>query len=133
LIDNRDIVRSYLLLGSLVHPRMIVDERKILANVNEFLLKVDGDINQNQRNGKLNRLSIGKPESINDTLYKVPIQLSISFDDKDALLSFLGNVEKRVPSNPVISVLYVIDQITYDIINYNDKQEVMISMTAYYY
>jgi hypothetical protein len=57
----------------------------------------------------------------------------VTFDTKDALLSFIDNVEKRVLSDSNYRVLYKIDKVNYDIANYTTQQEVDIDMNAYYY
>jgi hypothetical protein len=49
------------------------------------------------------------------------------------LLSFVDNVEKRVLSDENYRVLYKIDKVNYDIVNYVTQQQVDIDLNAYYY
>jgi hypothetical protein len=61
------------------------------------------------------------------------LKLSIVFDNKDSLLSFLSNVETRILPDAQYRVLYKIDKVSYDIANYTEQQSVDIDLNAYYY
>jgi hypothetical protein len=63
----------------------------------------------------------------------VPVKLSVDFADKDAFLSFVDNVEKKILSDAQYRVLYKIIDVSYDITHYQEKQTVDISLNAYYY
>ena len=86
-----------------------------------------------EKNGSINKIIIWDKQRFNDTLYYVPIELSITFDDKDWLLSFINNVEKRVPEKHDLRLLYKISKIMYDVVNYDKTQEATIYMYLYYY
>lgn len=86
-----------------------------------------------EKNGTINKIVIGDTEQFNDTLYYVPIELSITFDNKDWLLSFINNVEQRVPELQDLRLLYKISKITYDVVDYDQPQETTINMNLYYY
>jgi hypothetical protein len=63
----------------------------------------------------------------------VPIELKITFNDKDGLLSFIDNVEKKIPNDQDLRILYKIDKITYDIVNYDQPQDSSVFMYLYFY
>lgn len=86
-----------------------------------------------EKNGTINKIVIWDKERFNETLYYVPIELTITFDNKDWLLSFINNVEKRVPEDQDLRLLYKISKITYDVVNYDQPQETVINMNLYYY
>jgi hypothetical protein len=63
----------------------------------------------------------------------VPVQLDITFDDKESLLAFINNIEKYVPVDDSIRVLYKIDRITYDVVNSDEPQDTTVYMNLYYF
>ena len=130
LRNNFSFARSYIQLNNLTDPKMAVNEKILLANINEYLLR---DPVTKIKNGLINKIAIGEPKQFFWNLYYVPLQLNITFDTKDVLLSFIDNVEKRVLSDEEYRVLYKIDKVNYDIANYTTQQEVDITMNAYYY
>ena len=132
--NNFSVVRSYLLLSEIDNEKMLLDEKKILANIDSFLLKID-PLNPYvaATNWILNKISIWEKQRFNENLYFVPIELSIVFNDKTWLLSFIDNVEKKIPSDPDLRLLYKIDKITYDIVNYDQAQDSSIFMYLYFY
>lgn len=132
--NNFSVVRSYLLLGELSNKKMNLDEKKILANIDGFLLKKDSlNSNSTTINGILNKIVIWEKEVFNENLYLVPIELKVTFNDKDGLLSFIDNAEKKIPNDPNFRVLYKIDKITYDIVNYDQAQDSSVFMYLYFY
>ena len=130
LRNNFSFARSYIQLNNLTDPKMFINEKILLANINEYLLK---DPVTQTKNGLINKISIAEPKQFFWNLFYVPLQLNITFDTKDALLSFIDNVEKRVLPDPNYRVLYKIDTINYDIANYATQQKVDIDLNAYYY
>jgi hypothetical protein len=52
------------------------------------------------------------------------ISMSMEFDHKRDLISFLENTEDKV--FVALPVLYVVDTINYDIVNYTERQAVNI-------
>ncbi len=132
--NNFSVVRSYLLLSELSNEKMSLDEKKILANIDWFLLKKDSlNVNSTTMNWTLNKIVIWEKEKFNDNLYFVPIELKITFDDKDGLMSFIDNVEKKIPVQPELRILYKIDKINYDIVNYDQPQDSSVFMYLYFY
>lgn len=193
--DNFSIARSYILLWDMEDNKMEINEKRIIKNIDSFLLKDFGDVDNSDsesmlgtkkdktkdavdgeeksdeesnidesessddenisdeenttddeyhqedestknlwdKNGIINRILIWDKQRFNETLYYVPIELSITFENKDWLLSFINNVEKRVPEEWDLRLLYKISKIAYDVVNYEEEQETTINMYLYYY
>lgn len=127
--NNFWFARSYIQLNNLTDPKMVINEKVLLTNINEYLLKA----NDGSSNGTVSKIAIGEPKSYAGNLRYAPLQLSITFDNKDSLLSFLSNVETRILPDAAFRVLYKIDKVSYDIANYTEKQSVDIDLNAYYY
>ena len=130
LRNNFSFARSYIQLNNLTDPKMFVNEKILLANINEYLLR---DPVTKAKNGLINKIAIGEPKQFFWNLFYVPLQLNVTFNTKDALLSFIDNVEKRVLADANYRVLYKIDKVNYDIANYATQQNVDIDLNAYYY
>ncbi len=130
LRTNFSFARSYIQLNNLTDPKMFINEKILLANINEYLLK---DSVTKTKNGLINRIVIGESKQFFWNLFYVPLKLNITFDTKDTLLSFIDNIEKRVLSDENYRVLYKIDKVNYDIANYVTQQQVDIDLNAYYY
>ena len=64
---------------------------------------------------------------------KVPILIKVTFSDKDDLISFVDNIEKFIISNTEDSILYKIEELSYDIMAYEESQTTDIVLTAYYF
>jgi hypothetical protein len=94
-------------------------------------------ISQNNDNqpkiGKINSISIWKPTVVVSQLYSIPIRLQASFINKDYLLAFIENVDKNVLESKSYRILYKIDEINYNIMEYDQEQLVDIKMNAFYY
>jgi hypothetical protein len=48
-------------------------------------------------------------------------------------LSFIDNVEKKIPLDEDIRMLYKIDKISYDIVNADEMQDASVFMYLYFY
>ncbi len=132
--DNFGTVRSYLLLNDMMDKKMELDEKTILANIDWFLLK-KFPLNEKSRstNWVLNKISIGEKEQFDESLYFVPVELNITFENKEGLLSFIDNVEKKIPTESDLRMLYKIDEINYDIVNSDQVQDANVFMYLYFY
>lgn len=130
LRTNFSFARSYIQLNNLTDPKMAVNEKILLTNINEYLLR---DPITKTKNWLINKIVIGESKDFFWNLFYVPLKINIGFDTKDALLSFVDNVEKRVLADLNYRVLYKIDKVNYDIANYTTQQQVDIDMNAYYY
>jgi len=126
------IARSYLLTYNLNDEKMDIDERKIIENIDAVLLKSDFLANNSITNGTITKISIWD-KVLEDWLYTVPVELDITFENKDALLSFINNVERYIPEDNTLRILYKIDRITYDIVNSDEPQDTVVYMNLYYY
>ena len=132
--SNSWFIKNFLQLGNLYNEKMVVDEKILLTNIAEYLNKLDpNNTNTRTKNGDIKKINIWDPEIFTKNTYKVPIQLLVTFDNKDWLMSFINNVEKNVMTDSFYRVLYKIDEISYNIVDYTKKQDVTIKMTAYYY
>lgn len=133
--ENFWFARSYLQLNNLHDPKMEINEKIILANINEYLLKEIGQNNNESltRIGKITNISIGESKVVVSQLYSIPIRLQASFANKDNLLTFIENVDKNVLEAKSYRILYKIDEINYNIMEYDQEQIVDIKMHAFYY
>lgn len=120
-------VRAFLQLQRNTETKMAFDQKKILANINEYLLKGNGS----QSNGVVTSISFGNlaPMVGVENVVQVPITLTIDFSDKDGLLSFVYNVENTL--SPQYPMLYKINSINYDIVKYQQNQMVTIELIGF--
>ena len=133
LRDNFSFARSFVQLNNLQDPKMEINEKILLANINSFLLRDLSGMWSGGKNGVINSINIGESKPVVKALYSVPVRLNITFENKAMLLSFLDNVEKRVLPDKNYRVLYKIKEVAYDIANYNKQQQVDVYLYAYYY
>lgn len=59
LRTNFSFARSYIQLNNLTDPKMFVNEKILLANINEYLLR---DPATKAKNGLINKIAIGEPK-----------------------------------------------------------------------
>ena len=134
--ENIDVIRYHLQLHSLATNKMVIDERKILKNINEFLLQDDPFREWLSYNGTINSIVIGNGKKIFQWLSSIPVTLGITFTNKDALLSFIDNVENRIfysEGNQTDYALAMnIQSLQYDIVNYQNEQTISIKLSLYY-
>jgi len=96
ITTNLDAVRAYLQLGNLQRSKMEVDESKILKNINEFITQKNILDTKRDYNGIVSSITIDNPESLENNIMKVPVELTITFNSKQDLLTFLSNIENYV-------------------------------------
>lgn len=133
----RKQAQYYLQIGDLSDPKLLVDERSILTNIDLFLLRF-GPNNTPQRTniGDITSVIISDPVAVQGNMYSVNIELVINFPNNQSLINFLNNAENRIIANDTIDlspILYQIQEVQYDITKYNESQDTTIIMTAYYY
>lgn len=137
IMKNLPVIKTYIQLGNLTREKMDVDEAKILKIINEFLTQKDFLSSKRSYNGIVNDIVIGESSTLENNIVKVPLSLRMTFDSKEDLLTFLENVENRVftdgTNNSSVAVLFEIAQIGYDIVNYQESQDVSIDLFAYAY
>ncbi|MCS6982889.1 MAG: hypothetical protein NZL83_01740 [Candidatus Absconditabacterales bacterium] len=135
--NNLSLVRAFAQLQSLDSPKMLIDEGKILKNINEFLLQRDPLERQVMYNGKMRSLSLGEPERIEGLLYKLPVTIDITFQSKDDVFAFLHNIEKRLHYTQEegfqTNLIYHIKDFTYDVLNFQSPQDVRVVLEMFYY
>ena len=127
---------SYLQLHSLYNKKMPVDEKKVLKNLNEYLIKQDIDLTSKARVWDILKISIWDPESVinwDEHLFEVPVDVTIKFTTIWDLTGFLYNVEKKLVDKWEDRILYKIQSISYDVVSREEPQTTDISMLAYYY
>lgn len=125
---------SFLQLHSLHSARMIIDEKKILKNLNDYLIQSGFKKGQDAKNGIIHAIRIGDPvETSTKNFYSVPISFTIEFSTMDNLVSFVHNVERKLIDTAEDRILYKIQSIAYDIVDSKEKQTSNIELTAYYY
>lgn len=129
---NTWLARAYLLTNGMNKTKMDVDERKILESIDTYLVKLEPFLNNSSINWDISRISIWD-KTKEWSLYMVPVQVDITFDDKSYLLSFINNVEKYIPEDENVRMMYKVDKISYDIINSDEVQDTSIYMNLYYY
>lgn len=132
--DNFGFARSYLQLNNLHDAKMEINEKILLANINEYLLKkVSQNKDDIEKIWKINSISLWESKVVMSQLYSIPIRLEASFANKDYLLTFIENVDKNVLEAKSYRILYKIDEINYNIMEYDEEQVVDIKMHAFYY
>lgn len=127
---------SYLQLHSLYNKKMPVDEKKVLRNLNEYLIKQDIMWGSRTRVWDILKISIGDPRSVkrgDDHFFQVPVDITIEFSTIGDLTGFLYNVEKKMVNKWEDRILYKIQSVSYDIIASDQPQVTDIKMLAYYY
>lgn len=144
---------SYLQLHSLYNKKMPVDEKVVLKNLNEYLIKQDISWLEKEKVWEILRIEIWDPEIIwyrtkesptwnpDDPVkvesipnfFAVPVDTKIEFWNVDELVGFLSNIEKKMIENGDDRILYKIQSVSYDIITNDEPQITDISMIAYYY
>ena len=127
---------SYLQLHSLYNKKMPVDEKKVLKNLNEYLIKQDITWGSKTKVWDILKISIWDPQAVNngdDHFFEVPVDVTVEFTTIGDLTWFLYNVEKKLVDKWEDRILYKIQSVSYDIISSNEPQVTDISMLAYYY
>lgn len=141
LRDNLDVIKAFIQIGNLYDAKMLIDEKSLLMNLDAFMTKRRNEEGKPtiQSNGQIQELVIGDPSKISQELYQVPVDIVVTFPDSDELMSFITNTEDKIIADiqtevfKSTPVLYRINELAYDIVNYQEEQEVTIKMIAYYY
>lgn len=134
--DALSVPVSYIQLHSLYNKKMPVDEKRVLKNLNEYLIKQDIVSWGKDRVWDILSISIWDPQQVNpwdDHFFKVTVDVEIEFQNIWDLTGFLHNVEKKLIENGEDRILYKIQTVSYDIVTNNEPQITHISMMAYYY
>lgn len=139
---------SFLQLQSLYSEKMSVDEKKVLRNLNEYLIKQDISGMSRDKVWEILKISIGETQEwgmikVKDAwsdnireipaFFNVPVEVTIEFNTIDDLVEFLYNVEKKIIDESNDRILYKIQSVSYDIVSNDEPQITDIAMIAYYY
>ncbi len=129
LMPHLTLLRNYIILDRLQAEKMDFDQRVVLKSISEFLVKSAGG----GVNGQVEAINFSAPTVVDPalSLYKLPFNLTIEFPSKSMLLAFLSNVDTKV--NFEFPILYAVDSVSYDAMEYENAQTVLVSMWAYYY
>lgn len=119
--------RAFLQLQKNDGQKMEFDQKKILANINEYLLK----LSNGQPNGLVTSIVFGAVAPVvgSETLVQIPITMTVDFADKNGLLSFVYNVENMISAQ--FPMLYRLTSVNYDIVKYEQNQTVTIELVGY--
>lgn len=127
--------RSYLQLGTLKSEKMEINEKKILKNLDQYLIRHNPSETSSARNGEILSIEIGSGKLIDETsqFFQTPIVVKVVFNSKDDLVSFVDNIEKYIISEPEDRILYHIEEVSYDMMAYDESQETELKLNAYYF
>ncbi len=138
IMKQKQAVKWYVQIGSLEREKMDIDEGKILKSINEFLLESSlSSIEERTYNGVVTNITIGEKNELENHIIQAPINLTITFNSQNNLVDFLTNLEDRIfysQANGLNdSILYEVQQINYDIVNYDEAQDVEVILNVYAY
>jgi len=145
LSGDLNVVISYLQMGNLGSEKMGVDEQKVLKNLDRYLTRNTPGDALSVQNGTIWGIHIGEPQVVKHIsvwggnnkrefdLNKVALEAQIAFDNKDDLITFVDNIEQYIITEKEDRILYTIDEVTYDIMQYDEKQTAKVALTAYYF
>lgn len=133
--SNLPAAIAYLQLGNLNSDKMGIDEKKILKNLDQYLIRNNPSDAISSKNGDIQSISIGEEKLINpeSKFYELPISIKVTFSNKDDLISFVDNIEKYIILAPEDRILYKIQGVSYDMAAYEEEQETEIELQAYYF
>ena len=124
--------KNYIEADTLDRAKMTIDEKKIIANMDLYLLR-DNDSSEAIKPyiATLSNITMDEPVQVEGDLRKVPVSVTATFANKDKLLVFIKNIQSGYFAPAPI--LYYIDQIDYNLMQYDESQSVNILLDAYYY
>lgn len=133
--SNLSTAVAYLQLGTLASDKMGIDEKKILKNLDQYLIRNNPADVISSKNGDIQSISIGEEKLIDSEsrLYELSIGIKVTFSNKDDLISFVDNIEKYIILAPEDRILYKIQGVSYDMAAYEEEQETEIELQAYYF
>lgn len=124
---QKSIFKSFLQLQQPAQTKFLIDQKKILAYLNEFLIKTS---DSNTINGQIESISFANTQKVKDTtLVRIPMSVTLSFPNKQWLLWFLRNIEQLI--SPTFPMLGIVQSVTYDIVKTDVSQDVVILIDIY--
>ncbi len=137
ITTNLETIRSYIQIGSLKKDKMDINESKILKTINEFMTREDPLAIERKYNGNVTNINIGENTILENNIVQVPLVMTVTFNSTEKLINFISNIENNIFYTQTDglndSVLYRIEQLSYDIVNYKETQDVAITLSAYAY
>ncbi len=122
----KNIFKWYLQLQQTITDRFTVDQKKVLAYLNDFLIKWSNGTPTAQ----IKEIVFGTPKILSlPELQSIPMSVTVTFWDKNGLLSFLRNIEAFI--SPAYPMLAKVDSVTYDVVKAATEQDVQIAMNLY--
>ncbi len=124
---QKSIFKSFLQLQQPTPTKFLIDQKKILSYLNEFLVKSADD---NAINGQIQSIAFANTQKVKDTtLVRIPMSVTLSFPNKQWLLWFLRNIEQLI--SPTFPMLGIVQSVTYDIVKTDVSQDVVILIDIY--
>ena len=145
LTGQFNTIVSYLQMGELDSQKMKIDEKKVLKNLDRYLTRNTPGEALSVQNGTIWGIHIWEPKVVKHieiwegdkkrsfNLNSAPIEAEIVFENKDDLITFVDNIEQYIIKEKEDRILYTIDEVSYDIMQYDEKQSTKVSLTAYYF
>ncbi len=124
---QKSIFKAFLQLQQPTQTKFAIDQKKILAYLNEFLVKsADGS----GLNWQIKSISFWTTQKIQSTkLIRVPMSVTMTFPNKQGLLWFLRNIEQLI--SPTVPMLWIVQSVTYDIVKTDVSQDVVVIIDIY--
>jgi hypothetical protein len=118
--------KAFLQLQQAGKTKFIIDQKKLLIYLNEFLVKSsDGTVN-----GQVVGISFSSPvQTRTPWLVRIPTSMQLSFPNKQSLLWYLRNIEQVISTK--YPMLTVVHSVTYDIVKSDEWQDVDVSLDIY--
>ncbi len=123
------LLRNYIILDRLEGEKMDFNQKMVLKSINQFLIKNSWTLAGTDIAG----VNFTPPSLVDPALnlYRLPFTLTVDFQNEAQLFTFLTNVDTKMTFE--LPILYAIDKVGYDAMEYEDPQTVTITMSAYYY
>ena len=135
--NNSDVIKAYIQIWNLKKEKMEVNESKILKTINEFMTKANILSIERKYNGTVTNIDIWDTKSLENNIIQVPVSMTVTFDTKENLINFISNIENNIFYSQTDwlndSILYRIEELKYDIVNYKETQDVAVVLSAYAY
>ena len=123
----KSAVKAYLQLQQSTNTKFTIDQKKVLAYLNEFLVKTP---DWAAYNGIIESISFGgASKNDKNSVVEIPVSLTMKFPNKQWLLWFLRNIEKYI--SPTFPMLSIVQSVNYDIVNAESAQEVTVTINIY--
>jgi len=137
ITTNMQTIKSYIQIGNLKKEKMDINESKILKTINEFMTREDPLSLERKYNGNVTNITISEKIALENNIIQVPVSMTVTFNSTEKLINFISNIENNIFYTQTDglndSVLYQIEKLTYDIVNYKETQDVAITLSAYAY